>query len=113
MKQSACPLGKVLKMDRKTIGPLLAIFGVALCLGSLLFVLPIPELYIISLFMIFFAVVLVGVGAAFTREADSSLDVPSDDCYYCKGSGKVKSGETFDTCPRCGGSGLARPDDED
>ncbi len=98
-------------MDRKTIGPLLAIFGVALCFGSLFYILPIPGFYIISLFMIFFSVVLVGVGAAFARGADSSLEIPSDDCYYCKGTGKIKSGAMFDICPRCGGSGLARPDD--
>jgi hypothetical protein len=98
-------------MERQTIGILLAIFGVALCLGTLFFILPIPGMYIISLFMMFLAVVLVGVGAAFARGADKSLDVPSDDCYYCKGTGKVKSGEEFSTCPRCGGTGLARPDD--
>ena len=110
MKKSACLLGKVLKMDRQTIGPLLATFGVVLCFGSLFYVLPIPGFYIVSLFMIFFAVVLVGVGAAFARGAERSLDVPSDNCYYCKGTGKVKSGEVFDTCPRCGGTGLSRPD---
>ena len=98
-------------MERQTIGPLLVVIGVALCLGTLFFVLPIPGLYIVSLFMMFFAVVLVGVGAAFARGADKSLDVPTDDCYYCKGTGKVKSGEEFGPCPRCGGSGLARPDD--
>jgi hypothetical protein len=98
-------------MDRKTIGPLLAIFGVALCFGSLFYILPLPGFYIVSLFMLFIAVVLVGVGAAFARGADSSLDIPTDDCYYCKGTGKIKSGYIFDTCPRCGGSGLARADD--
>ena len=98
-------------MERQTIGPILVIVGVALCLGTLFFVLPIPGLYIISLFMMFLAVVLVGVGAAFARGAGKSLDVPTDDCYYCKGTGKIKSGEEFGTCPRCGGSGLARPDD--
>ena len=98
-------------MERQTIGILLAIVGVVLCLGTLFFVLPMPGMYIISLFMMFVAVVLVGVGAAFARNAEKSLEVPSDDCYYCKGTGKVKSGEEFGTCPRCGGTGLARPDD--
>ena len=98
-------------MERQTIGSLLVVIGVALCLGTLFFVLPIPGLYIVSLFMMFFAVVLVGVGAAFARGADKSLDVPTDDCYYCKGTGMVKSGEESGTCPRCGGSGWARPDD--
>ena len=98
-------------MERKTIGLLLIVIGVALCLGTLFLVLPLPGLYIVSLFMMFVAVVLVGVGAAFARGVESSLDVPTDDCYYCKGTGKIKSGEEFGTCPRCGGSGLARPDD--
>ncbi|MHA2057938.1 MAG: hypothetical protein ACW979_09945 [Candidatus Thorarchaeota archaeon] len=98
-------------MDRKMVGLLLVIMGIVLCFGTLFFILPIPGMYIISLFMMFFAVVLVGVGAAFSRNAESSLDIPSDDCYYCQGTGKIKSGEEFDTCPRCGGSGLARPDD--
>ncbi|MFW9787451.1 MAG: hypothetical protein ACFFE2_01115 [Candidatus Thorarchaeota archaeon] len=98
-------------MDRKTTGLLLAIFGIVLFLGTLLLVLPIPNLYIVSLFLMFFSVVLIGVGAAFAREAESSLDIPSDDCYYCKGTGKIKSGDEMSTCPRCGGTGLARPDD--
>ncbi|MHA1964279.1 MAG: hypothetical protein ACW97G_06795 [Candidatus Thorarchaeota archaeon] len=98
-------------MDRKMVGLLFVIMGIVLCFGTLFFILPIPGMYIISLFMMFFAVVLVGVGAAFSRNAESSLDIPSDDCYYCQGAGKIKSGEEFDTCPRCGGSGLARPDD--
>ncbi len=98
-------------MERRNIGILLAIFGVALFLGTLFIILPIPGLYIISLFLMFVAVVLVGVGAAFARGVENSLDVPSDECYYCRGTGKIKSGEEFGTCPRCGGSGLARPDD--
>lgn len=98
-------------MDRKTTGLLLVIIGLVLFAIALFFVLPTPGLYIASLFMLFFAVVLIGVGAAFARGAESSLEVPSDDCYYCKGTGKIKSGEEFTTCPRCGGSGLARPDD--
>ena len=98
-------------MDRKTVGLLLVIIGIALFLSTLFLVLPIPGLYIISLFMMFFAVVLIGIGAAFARGAENSLEVPSDDCYYCKGTGMIKSGEEMGTCPRCGGTGLARPDD--
>jgi membrane protein implicated in regulation of membrane protease activity len=100
-------------MDRKTIGLLLVIIGLALFFVSLIYILPIPGLYLPSLFIMFLAVVLIGIGAAFARGVDSSLDVPSDECYYCQGTGKIKSGEEFDTCPRCGGSGLARPDDTD
>lgn len=99
-------------MDRKTTGMLLSIIGVALFLGSLFFILPIAGFYIISLFLMFIAVVLVGVGAAFARGAERSLDVPKDDCYYCKGTGRIKSGTEYSTCPRCGGTGLARPDDK-
>ncbi|MFX1560967.1 MAG: hypothetical protein ACFFBL_10305 [Promethearchaeota archaeon] len=98
-------------MDRKTIGLLLIIIGLVLFFATLFFILPIPGLYLPSLFLLFFAVVLIGVGAAFARGVESSLDIPSDDCYYCKGTGKIRSGEEFETCPRCGGSGLARPDD--
>ncbi|OLS30852.1 MAG: Chaperone protein DnaJ [Candidatus Thorarchaeota archaeon AB_25] len=100
-------------MDRKRIGLLLVIIGFVQFFITLFFILPIPYLYLASLFMMFLAVVIIGVGAAFARGVDSSLDVPSDDCYYCKGTGKIKSGEEFETCPRCGGSGLARPDDSD
>lgn len=100
-------------MDRKTIGLILAAIGLVLFVVTLFFILPIPGLYLPSLFMLFLAVVLIGVGAAFARGVDSSLDTPSDDCYYCEGTGKIKSGEEYSTCPRCGGSGLARPDDSE
>ena len=99
-------------MDRKNIGMLLSAVGVILFFSSLLFVLPIPGFYIISLFLMFLAVVLIGVGAAFARGVDKSLDVPKENCYYCEGTGKIKSGTEFSTCPRCGGTGLARPDDK-
>ncbi|TFG31571.1 30S ribosomal protein S27ae [Candidatus Thorarchaeota archaeon] len=33
--------------------------------------------------------------------------MPHDDCYYCEGDGMIDS----ETCPRCGGTGLARNDD--
>lgn len=98
-------------MVRKKIGIPLVIIGVVLFFSTLFFILPLPDLYIVSLFIMFLAVVLVGVGAAFARGADRSLDVPRDDCYYCQGTGKIKSGEESSTCPRCGGTGLARPDD--
>jgi membrane protein implicated in regulation of membrane protease activity len=98
-------------MERKQTGPLLVVIGIALLFISLFYVLPIPDFYILSLFMMFLSVVLIGVGAAFARGVDSSLDVPTDDCYYCKGTGKIRSGDELRTCPRCGGTGLARADD--
>ena len=98
-------------MDRRNTGLLLVVLGVLLFLCTLFLILPIPGFYIISLFMMFFAVVLIGIGTAFARGADSSLEVPSDDCYYCQGTGMIKSGDENTTCPRCGGTGLARPDD--
>jgi hypothetical protein len=100
-------------MNRERIGLVLVIVGLLIFFLTLFFILPIPVLYLPSLFMMFLAVILIGVGAAFARGADRSLDVPSDDCYYCKGTGKIRSGAIIDTCPRCGGSGLARPDDSD
>ena len=100
-----------MKMFRHKYGPPIILLGIAILFISLFYLLPLPGLYILSLFMMFFAVVLIGVGAAFVRGADRSLDVPSDDCYYCKGTGKIQSGEELETCPRCGGTGLARPDD--
>ncbi|MHA3963431.1 MAG: hypothetical protein AM325_007810 [Candidatus Thorarchaeota archaeon SMTZ1-45] len=98
-------------MARKKIGIPLVIIGVILFFITLFFFLPIDGLYILSLFIMFLSVVLVGVGAAFARGADRSLDVPRDECYYCQGTGKIKTGEEMGICPRCGGTGLARPDD--
>lgn len=87
------------------MGPVLVIVGAAALVISLFVLL--PWNYILSLLFMFVAVVLIGIGVAFTKEVDKSLDAPREDCYYCSGSGKVEG----DTCPRCGGTGLARPDD--
>ena len=95
-------------MERKKVGPGLIFIGVILFVVSLFLILPIPTLYLASLFIMFIAVVLIGVGTAFAKGVDSSLDIPSDDCYYCQGSGKKDT----EICPRCGGSGMARPDDD-
>ena len=99
---------QVMKMERKKVGPGLIVIGIAIFIISLFLILPLPEFYLPSLFMMFVAVVLIGVGAAFTKGVDSNLDLPSDECYYCKGSGRKNE----EVCPRCGGSGLARPDDD-
>ncbi len=71
-----------------------------------LFVL-LPLNYILSLLSMFGSVVLIGIGVAFAKGVDKTLDPPREECYYCNGSGKVEG----ETCPRCGGTGLARPDD--
>jgi hypothetical protein len=97
-----------MKMERKKVGPGLIVVGIILFILSLFVILPLPEFYLPSLFLMFVAVVLIGMGAAFAKGVDNNLDIPRDDCYYCNGSGR--KGE--EVCPRCGGSGLARPDDE-
>lgn len=95
-------------MERKKVGPGLILIGAVLFILSLFVLLPIPTLYLASLFLMFIAVILIGVGAAFAKGVDSSLDIPLDECYYCDGTGKKDT----EVCPRCGGSGHARPDDE-
>ena len=93
-------------MERKKVGPGLILIGAVLFVLSLLVLL--PTLYLASLFMMFIAVILIGVGAAFAKGVDSSLDIPPEECYYCEGSGKKDT----EVCPRCGGTGHARPDDK-
>ncbi len=95
-------------MERKNVGPGLILIGAVLFVLSLFVLLPIPTLYLASLFLMFIAVILISVGAAFAKGVDSSLDIPLDECYYCDGTGKKDT----EVCPRCGGSGHARPDDE-
>ncbi|MHA2026579.1 MAG: hypothetical protein ACW98U_11835 [Candidatus Thorarchaeota archaeon] len=95
-------------MDRRKFGPGFVVIGVVLFVSSLFVILPMPTLYLTSLFLMFVAVVLIGVGAAFVKDVDRNLDVPRDECYYCQGTGR----KAEEVCPRCGGSGLARPDDE-
>lgn len=69
------------------------------------------EYYLASLALMFVSVVLIGLGTALAKDMDSSIEAPKEECYYCNGTGKIQSGEEFETCPRCGGTGLARPDD--
>ncbi|MFW9927352.1 MAG: hypothetical protein ACFFDM_11415 [Candidatus Thorarchaeota archaeon] len=94
-------------MKRKMVGTGLIAIGLVIFVVTLFVLLPIPTYYLASLFILFVAVVLIGVGAAFAKGVDKSLDLPSDECYYCNGTGKKDT----ELCPRCGGSGLARPDD--
>ncbi|MHA1961456.1 MAG: hypothetical protein ACW99U_14635 [Candidatus Thorarchaeota archaeon] len=100
-------------MERARKGLLLAVCGVILFLSAAIFLYPIPEFYIASLVSMFIAAVLIGLGSAVAKGFDKSLDVPSDDCYYCEGTGRTKGADGTETCPRCGGTGLARPDDYD
>ena len=95
-------------------GVILVVIGGTLFLGSLLLVLPIENLYLLSLVMMFGGVVLIGLGGALVKQIDTRLqmlDSPSEKCYYCEGSGKIEGIDGFETCPRCGGSGAARPED--
>jgi len=54
---------------------------------------------------------MIGIGSAIVKGIEVSLDIPEGECYYCNGSGKIGKSEEQETCPRCGGSGLARSDD--
>lgn len=95
-------------MERKKVGPGLIIIGAILFIVSLWIILPISPFYLASLFALFVSVVLIGVGTAFAKGVDKTLDMPRSDCYYCGGTGR-KDGEV---CPRCGGSGISPSNDE-
>lgn len=94
-------------MERFQLGLIFILSGSLLFVISLLMLLMIQSLYLLSLFIMFLSVVGIAVGFAYAKGVDKSLDVPSDDCYYCKGTGMING----ETCPRCGGTGLARSDD--
>ena len=98
-------------MDRMRIGIILTIVGVLVFIVSLYILLNFVELYLPSLLALFLAVVLIGLGSALAKGFDRSIDVQTDLCYYCEGTGKIQGVEGSETCPRCGGTGLARPDD--
>jgi hypothetical protein len=99
-------------MDRMRSGLILAIVGVLVFIISLYVILNFVEFYLLSLLSMFLGVVLIGLGSALAKGFDRSLDVETDLCYYCEGTGKIKGIEGPETCPRCGGTGLARPDDQ-
>ncbi len=96
-------------MERKQNAGLITVFGVILFLFSFFFVLQIPELYILSLVLMFVGVIMIGIGGAILKGFDKSLDEPVEQCYYCKGTGSDSEGGI---CPRCGGTGFARQDDK-
>ncbi|MHA1938206.1 MAG: hypothetical protein ACW97O_08330, partial [Candidatus Thorarchaeota archaeon] len=72
-------------MERKKRGLLLAASGVLLFVISLVLLLYFVDLYLIALVIMFIGVVLIGMGTALAKEIDASIELPSDDCYYCKG----------------------------
>lgn len=94
-------------MRRFHFGLIFILSGSCFFVISLIVLLLVPVLYLLSLFIMFISVVEIAVGFAYAKGVERSLDIPSDDCYYCKGTGKINS----ETCPRCGGTGLARTDD--
>lgn len=96
-------------MERKRLGPFVAAIGTILLIVSLFLLLPLD--YILSLLLMFCSVILIGIGVAFAKGVDKTLDTPEDTCYYCQGSGKILSGDVEEVCPRCGGTGLAREND--
>ncbi len=98
-------------MTKRTRGLILAGLGVMLFVAAILALLYVQGLYLASLLMLFVSVVLIGVGTAFIKGVDGSMDLPSDDCYYCKGTGMIAGIDGNETCPRCAGTGLARADD--
>ena len=96
-------------MERMQNAAILAVVGIILFLFSFFFVLQIPELYILALVLMFVSVIMIGIGGAILKGFDKSLDEPTESCYYCNGTGTDADGAT---CARCGGTGLARPDDK-
>lgn len=98
-------------MSRKARGAGLLSVGVVIFILSFFILLPVGELYLVSLVVMFGGVVLVGIGGAMAKGIDSTLDAPIGECYFCKGSGKIPGVKGPETCPRCGGTGRARTDD--
>ncbi|NWF94646.1 MAG: hypothetical protein HXY34_00715 [Candidatus Thorarchaeota archaeon] len=98
-------------MDRRRKGVACTLIGAALFLFSLVFVLPVPELYLGSLVTMFIGVVLIGIGGAVAKGLDYGLDESVPKCYYCGGTGRIEGIDRPESCPRCGGTGLGRPDD--
>jgi len=102
---------QVRKMERKGRGLVLAVCGVALLILSFFVLLSYADFYLASLALMFVSVVLIGLGTALAKGIDSTIEAPKDECYYCSGTGRIQAGEETEICPRCGGTGLARPDD--
>ena len=96
-------------MERARLGLSLIVIGALMFVTSLFVLLLYSDFYLISLFLMFISIVLIAIGFAYAKGVDSSIDIPKAECYHCNGTGKVDD----DTCPRCGGTGLARADEKD
>ena len=94
-------------MERARLGLSLIVLGSIIFVVSLFVLLLQFNFYLVSLFMMFIAIILIAIGFAYAKGVDSSIDIPKTECYHCNGTGLVDA----DTCPRCGGTGLAREDD--
>lgn len=94
-------------MERSRLGLVFILLGAILFVISFFVLLSYTDLYLLSLFIMFLSVILIAIGFAYAKGVDSSIDYSTNDCYHCKGSGKVNT----ETCPRCGGTGIARLDD--
>ncbi|MCF2137955.1 MAG: hypothetical protein K9W43_12045 [Candidatus Thorarchaeota archaeon] len=94
--------------ERTKKGLMLAIAGALLFVFSFFLVLPVETLYIAALFLLFVAVILIGVGGALALGFDRSIDIPSEACYFCNGTGMVDAPDGGRMpCPRCGGTGIS------
>ena len=98
-------------MERRKKGFTFAILGILLFMISLMLLLQIPDFYLGSLVIMFIAVVLIGLGGAIAKGYDIKLETTTEECYFCKGSGRIEVVEGSDFCPRCGGTGKAIPED--
>ncbi|MGY5861887.1 MAG: hypothetical protein RTU09_05895 [Candidatus Thorarchaeota archaeon] len=98
-------------MERKKNGFTFAVVGILLFLLSLVLMLQIPDFYLGSLVTMFIAVVLIGLGGAIAKGYDIKIETVTEECYFCKGSGKIGGVEGSEVCPRCGGTGKALPED--
>ncbi|MCK5150932.1 MAG: hypothetical protein KAQ65_03785 [Candidatus Thorarchaeota archaeon] len=97
-------------MDRKQRAGIYTIVGIVLFLASMLFILPIPEFYLLALILMFIGIVLIGVGGAMLKGFDKALYHPEEECYYCGGKGKKDGPDGEVICSRCGGTGKTPPD---
>ncbi len=96
-----------IEMNRNERAGLITICGATLFLISFFYILQIPEFYLLSLVLMFIAVIMIGIGGAVLKGFDKQLDEPEEPCYYCKGTGTSTDGMS---CPRCGGTGITNHD---
>ncbi|MHA1246558.1 MAG: hypothetical protein ACTSPE_04470 [Candidatus Thorarchaeota archaeon] len=94
-------------MERSKKGLLAAIVGMVFFVTAALFLLPSDDAYLLALVLMFVGVVMIGAGAALAKGFDKNLDLPSEECYFCGGTGIVDSPTGRAPCPRCGGTGIA------